>query len=459
MMSVKNRNMLTFYALILTQTFSLIGSRISGLAIGIWVFGDTGSATPLALVAFFTVLPMVLASTISGVMADRWDRRYVMVLADAGQAVGTLLLLISFVSGQFELWHLYTIAAIQAIFGVFQGPAFTASVTMLIPDEQRDRANAIQQLTGPMAGIISPTIAALIYAAAGVAGAILVDLFTFVVAMIVIFMIRIPRPTQTAEGKAMQGTVWKEALGGLRYLFQRRVLFFVMIYVSLINFIFSFSSILITPYVLLRLDHNEVALGGVLSVMNLGAVVGGIIIGVWGGTRPRMRFIIPGLIMSGVFMAAFGTAQTAVALGAIMFLSMLPLPIINSLFMSIMQIKTPPDIQGRVFAVLNQMSMLLMPAAYLIAGPLADRVFEPAVGGAGWSLFAPLVGSGPGAGMGLIMIICGSLVTITTVAVFLVPNLRKMESILPDYVPPEQITDPRTITEEMPGINPGLAGD
>ena len=456
-MPVKNRNMLTFYALILTQTFSLIGSRISGLAIGIWVFGDTGSATPLALVAFFTVLPMVLASSVSGVMADRWDRRYVMVLADAGQAVGTLLLLISFVSGQFELWHLYTIAAIQAIFGVFQGPAFNASVTMLIPDEQRDRANAIQQLTGPMAGIISPTIAALIYAAAGVAGAILVDLMTFVVAMIVVFMIRIPRPTQTDEGKAMQGSIWKEALGGLRYLFQRRVLFFIMLYASLINFIFSFSSILTTPYVLLRLDYNEVALGGVLSVMNLGAVVGGIIIGVWGGTRPRMRVIVPALIVSGVFMAAYGTAQTVTALAAILFMMMLPMPIINALFMSIIQVKTPPDIQGRVFAVLNQMSMLLMPLAYLLAGPLADQVFEPAVGGSGWATFAPLVGSGPGAGIGLIMMVCGLMLSITTTLVFMVPNLRNMERILPDYVPPEHITDRRTITEELPAVNPGIA--
>lgn len=457
-MAARNQNMLTFYALILTQTLSLIGSRISGLAIGIWVFGDTGSATPLALVAFFTVLPMVLASGISGVLADRWDRRYVMVLADAGQAVGTLLLLISFMSGHFALWHLYVIAAIQAIFGVFQGPAFTASVTMLIPDEKRDRANAIQQLTGPMAGIISPTIAALIYAAAGVAGAILVDLMTFVVAVIVIYMIRIPRPTQTDEGRAMQGSIWKEALGGLRYLVQRRVLFFIMLHVSLINFIFSFATILITPYVLLRLDHNEVALGGVLSIMNLGAVVGGIIIGVWGGTRPRMRAIGPALVASGVFLAGFGLAQSVMTLAAMLFFTMLPLPIINTLFMSIMQIKTPPDIQGRVFAVLNQMSMLLMPAAYLLAGPLADRVFEPAVAGSGWASFAPLLGSGAGAGMGLIMVISGALVAVTTALVFCVPNLRNMERILPDYVPAGQAADPRTTTEELPTISPGLIG-
>lgn len=142
-------NMRTFYTLILSQAFSMIGSRISGLAISMWVFGQTGDATPLTLVAFFQILPTVLASTLSGLLADRWNRRYVMALADAGQAVGTVLLLISFLSGNFQLWHLYAVSLFQSLFGVFQGPAFQASVTLLVPDDQRDRANAIQQISGP----------------------------------------------------------------------------------------------------------------------------------------------------------------------------------------------------------------------------------------------------------------------------------------------------------------------
>ena len=133
--------MRTFYTLILTQTFSLIGSSISSLAIGIWVFNRTGNATPLTLVSFFAVIPKVLASGLAGVLADRWDRRYVMALADAGQAMGTLLLLAGFATGTFQFWHLYLVTLLSAIFGVFQQPAFQASLTMLIPDAQRDRAN------------------------------------------------------------------------------------------------------------------------------------------------------------------------------------------------------------------------------------------------------------------------------------------------------------------------------
>src|SRR5690606_17570380 len=104
---MKTYNMRTFYTLILTQVFSLIGSRISGLAISIWVFNQTGDVTPLTLVSFFFIVPQVLAAGFSGALADRWDRRYVLILSDTGQALGTALLLIAFATGDFQLWHLY----------------------------------------------------------------------------------------------------------------------------------------------------------------------------------------------------------------------------------------------------------------------------------------------------------------------------------------------------------------
>jgi MFS family permease len=446
-------NSRTFYTLILTQTFSLIGSRISSLAMSIWIFNQTGNATPLALVSFFTILPTVVASSISGVLADRWDRRYVMVIADAGQAVGTLLLLISFASGSFELWHLYLVAFVNAVFGVFQGPAFQASITMLIPDSQRDRANAIQQLTGPMAGIIAPAIAGVIYAAVGVIGAIAIDLLTFVIAMFVVFTVHIPRPSVTAEGLAMRGTILSESLSGLRYLLARRPLFMLMMYISLLNFVASGIMTLATPYILAR-TGSEASLGLVLSVTNVGAIVGGIIIGAWGGTRPRMHTIMPAIILSSVFMTLVGVSQTTLALAAISFMFMLPLPMVNALFMSIMQAKVAPDVQGRVFATLGQISTLLMPIALLLVGPLADNVFEPAVGQAGWEAVAPFVGSTFGSGMGLIYVLGGTAMALISIVVFAIPSLRNMEAALPDYVAEPQAEN---VPDNVPTPEPAVA--
>lgn len=428
-----DRNARVFYTLVLTQTFSLIGSRISGLAIGMYIYNQTGNATPLTLVAFFATIPMVLASSLSGVLADRWDRRLVMVLADAGQAVGTLLLLLIFMSGTFELWHLYLITLIQSTFGVFQGPAFQASITMLIPDDQRDRANAIMQLVGPMSGIVAPAIAGFVYAALGVNGAIFLDLLTFLVAMGVIFSLHIPRPEQTEEGKAMAGSVWQESWSGLRYLLKHRVMMAIVVYVAFLNFLVSGAMTLSTPYILAR-TSSEATLGIIMSIMNSGAIIGGLILGVWGGTRPRMNTIMPGIIISSFMLIGLGSGQSPVALAAFGFLFMLPLPMVNGLFMSIMQIKIAPDIQGRVFAVIGQLTMILTPIAYLIVGPLADQVFEPAVNSASWGAVAPLVGDTVGSGMGMIILLGGALSVLISVAMFSIPAIRKMESSLPDYL-------------------------
>lgn len=428
----------TFYTLILTQALSLIGSHISSLALGIWVFNQTGNATPLALVSFFAVIPSVLASSISGALADRWDRRYMMALADAGQAAGTILLLLSFLTGSFQLWHLYTVTFVGAIFGVFQQPAFQASVTMLIPDEQRDRANAIQQLTGPVAGMIAPAIAGFTFALIGVVGSIIIDLATFLISVAVLLQVDIPRPAQTEEGEAMQGSIWQESLGGVRYLWSHRVLFILMLFTAVINFLVVGVMTLLTPYVLSR-TGSEVTLGVVLSLFNLGAIVGAIVIGIWGGTRPRIHTMMPALIAVGVFLTLFGTAQSPLTLAVAALLLMLPLPMIEAPFVSMMQAKVPPDLQGRVFAVTRQISMLLTPIAYLLVGPLADRVFEPAIVRRGWPVIAPVVGAGAGSGMGLMILLSGAVTATLTVVMYAHPAVRNLEANLPDYVPAHQL--------------------
>ena len=431
----KSNTLRTFYILIVTQTLSLIGSRMTGLAIGIKVFQDTEQATPLALAAFFGTLPRLVSASIAGVLADRWDRRYVMMIADAGQAVGTLLLLVTFATGTFELWHLYVVTLIQSVFGVFQEPAFQASVTMLVPDEHRDRANVVQQLTGPASSIVAPVLAGLLFVVIGAVGVMTIDLVTFLIAIAVVLVVHIPRPQQTAEGRALQqASLWQESLVGLHFLRGRRALLISVLHVSLVNFLIVGAMVLSTPYVL-SLTRSEAAVGTLQAAFSAGSLLGGIIMSIWGGTRPRVHTIMPGIAAVGLGLAAYGVARHPVLLGAVLFVMAFPLPMINASFMSIMQIKTPPDVQGRVFATLGQIAMFLMPLSTLLAGPLADRVFEPAVGGSAWGLVEPVLGTHSGAGIGLIMVISGSLIVLVTLAVYAIPLIRQMEAILPDYTP------------------------
>lgn len=201
----------TYYVLLATQTISQIGSQVSAYAVGISVFRSTGQATPLALVLFFQTAPFLLGGFF-GAVADRFDRRRVMLVANLGFTATSALLLASFASGAFQLWQLYALTLGAALFGALERPAFQASVAMLVPEGHRDRANAIGQMTGPAAGVVAPAIAGMLYALVGVVGAIGIDIATFLVAIAVLGTVRIPRPPETAEGRAMRGSAWRQAL-------------------------------------------------------------------------------------------------------------------------------------------------------------------------------------------------------------------------------------------------------
>lgn len=450
---MQNRHTLrTFYILVLTQTFSLVGSKMSGLAVGIKVFNDTNQATPLAFAAFFGALPALVSASLAGVLADRWDRRHVMILSDVGEAAGTVLLLLSLVTGVFEVWHLYVITLLKSIFAIFQKPAFQASVTMMVPDAHRDRANAIQQLIGPMSGIVAPVFAGLAFAAVGVIGVIVIDLATFGVAMLVVWAVHIPRPPVSAEGRAMRGSIWSEMLVGLRFLASRRVLLLMGVHVALMNFLIAGALVLNTPYIL-TITGSEALLGTLLGFMSGGAITGAVIMSMWGGTRPRIHTIMPGIILTGVCMMFYGVSRQPVTMALALFGLMLPLPMINASLISIMQVKTPPDLQGRLFGTLDQAAKILNPLAFALAGPLADKVYEPAVGRSVWDPIAPLLGTEPGAGMGLMLLMNGLAIVVASAVAYGLPSLRRIETTLPDY---DSATETPVI---LPDVVPSLESE
>jgi DHA3 family macrolide efflux protein-like MFS transporter len=425
--------MRTFYTIVITQALSMIGSRVTGLALGIYLYNQTGDATPLSIVAFFTLLPMALMTSISGIFADRFDRRRLMALADFGQAIGTVLLILSFASGAFQIWHLYVIVMIQSIFSVFQGPAFMASMTMLVPEDQRPRANTIYQMAGPLSGIFAPAIAGVVYAIAGVVGALVLDLVTFIVAVAVILNVHIPHPPKTAETEALGGNWRRELLAGWRYLLSKEGAIFLVALIMLINFLFSGISVLLTPYLLER-TGSEATFGVVLSIFNLGGLAGGILFSIWGGTKKRIYTAMPAVFFMSIMLMMVGTTQNVALMTFFLFFMMFPQLGANASLMALMQSKIAPDIQGRVFALIEQFAMLLQPIAVLLAGPLADNVFEPMASSPDWAL-AGIFGSGAGSGIALIFFIAGVVALLVAVAFFAIPSVREMDTRLPDYAP------------------------
>lgn len=181
----------------------------------------------------------------------------------------------------------------------------------------------------------------------------------------------------------------------------------------------------------------EAAYGFILGIFNVDAIAGAIVISSWGGTRPRIYTVIGGVVAMGIATIIFGMVQSTVLLAITSFMILFPNMFANVPMQSMMQAKVAPDVQGRVFATIGQMAMLMTPLAYLIAGPLADNIVSPMVNTPQWELVAPLVGSGDGAGIGLIFIGAGIVAILIGVTMLLVPSIRNLDADLPDYTPEE----------------------
>jgi hypothetical protein len=305
---------------------------------------------------------------------------------------------------------------------------------MLVPDNHRDRANAIGQMTGPAAGIVAPALAGILFAVVGVVGSIAIAIASFISALSVLIVVRIPRPAETAEGLAMRTSIWAQAFDGFRYLAARRTLLGVCAYASVVIFLANVAFVILTPYVLARTGSAQV-FGVVLAVMNVGGIAGALAMSAGARIGSRMDAVMLASIVAGLCICLAGAARDALAIGASLFAMSFSIAFANAPFFSILQAKIAPDLQGRVFAAYFQVATFMTPLAAVIAGPLADRVFEPARRQPVWRSISWLVGAGPGAGMGLMFVVAGALLLVASLAVYAIPAVRRLEDDLPDHAP------------------------
>jgi MFS family permease len=200
----------------------------------------------------------------------------------------------------------------------------------------------------------------------------------------------------------------------------------------MVNFIANAAFVLLTPYVLARTGSAQL-FGVVLGVMNIGGIAGALVISAGGRIGSRMNTVMLGTVAAALFLGLAGVGRDALSIGASLSLMLFALAFTDAPFWSILQAKVAPDLQGRVFAAYMQVIMLMAPLDYLIAGPLADWVFEPARREPVWRSVGWLVGVGPGAGMGLMFVLSGVAIVALSLAVYAIPAVRRLEADLPDH--------------------------
>ena len=455
-MSNKPTGLGAFAVVAVGQVISILGSSMTMFALSIWVFDQTESATAFSLLAFAGFAPVVIFSPIAGALVDRWNRKLVMMLSDLAAGLSTVAIFILFTTGNLEVWHLYIASFINGAFQSLQWPAYSAAVTTMVPKEQYGRANGMVALAGPVSNIVAPILAAFLIGVwdfnVGTRNILLIDIATFSAAIGALLFVHIPQPKATAEGKASRGGLLKESLFGFKYIFSRPSLLGLQLMLLYANLVGSIAMTLLAPMVLISSENGENTLAAVMFAGAVGGVIGGLLLSAWGGPKRRVHGVLIGITLSMLFSAVlmgfgftlgslvkitlFGVTGVGFVWALANFSGPLFITILNGSNQAIWQSKVPPDVQGRVFSARFLIATITTPIGMLIAGPLADNVFEPAMTDVTTtlgSIFGRLVGNQPGAGIALIFLFAGILGVIGGLSGYLFPAIRNAEDILPDH--------------------------
>ncbi len=431
------KDLRAFLTIWVGQFISLLGSGLTSFAIGVWIFQQTGQATPFALTVLLGNLPPLLLLPLAGSLADRWNRKALMLLADTGNALTTLALFILLLLGDLQAWHIYLLVALGSTFSAFQEPAYTASVSLIVPKKDLTRANGIAQTAQAIQSIITPLIAGGLFVAIGMRGIILIDFITYFFALAALLMVRIPQPKLAEHERQQKGQLWQDIAFGWNYLRARAGLLALVWYFAMVNFILNFAVVLTGPLVLST--HPPSAFGFIQTMYGTGLLLGGLIVSTWGGPKTKRVPVLIGCITLsalGVLIVGLGKHLAFPAVG--FFMLLLFVPIGSSMSQAVFQTKVAPEAQGRVFAMRALISRSMMPIAFLISGILADQVFEPLMreGGAlAGTFLGAVLGVGAGRGIGLMFVMAGLVGILVSASVYLNPRIRHLETEIPDALP------------------------
>jgi MFS family permease len=379
-------------------------------------------------------------SPIAGALVDRWNRKVTMGVSDVASGLGTVIMLVLYVTGHLQIWHLCVVGALSGTFQAFQWPSYQAAISTMMPKEKYGRAAGMMSLAQSGSGIIAPIVAGAVVVTWGLTPIFLFDIASFCIAIALLLAVDVPAPLRSRLGEEARGSLWKETVFGWRYIVARRPLFLLQLSFFASNLIASVSMTVWTPMILARTSDSATTLGIVNTVSAIGGVIGGALMATWGGPRRKVYGVLWGMVSVsalGIMLMGFGRTLPIWIISG--FLGSLIIPFLNGCNDAIWQAKVPHDVQGKVFGTRLMIAQVSVPLAMLTAGPLADLVFEPQMmpGGALTRVFGSLVGVGRGAGMALMFVLFGGMALLVGVVSFMVRDIRDVEVLIPDYAPLE----------------------
>ena len=429
-----------FWRFWLGQALSLLGSEITTFALGFWLFQQTGQATPLFLTALAHYLPRISLGVLAGVIADRSDRKRLMLASDLGQAFITALMLAFLLAGRLEPVLVYVLIAFKSVVGVFQETAEPMIVTALVPQHLMGRANGIVQAQFGSAGLLGPVLGGLLVLTSGLPGVLAVDLFSFVFAAFMTLTLKLKPSSEpdssepdssapdSSETKPKKRGLIADAKEGFGWLRNQPGLIGLMVTYAMFNFMLKFGSRLLTPLILSRTNQDAGALGLVAAAFGVGNLLGGALQGTFGYVKGMVPTVLVGMALSGLFeQVVMGLGRVPWVWAVANFCAGFVVPATEAANFELYQTKTPARLLGRVLAAKSLVARSLLPLALVSGGIFADRFFEPAMNGSLGVQLQPLLGEGPGRGYALMMLMFGVLTVLVSLSGFLRPALVNLE--------------------------------
>jgi len=359
------------------QIVSLVGSALVQFALVWYVTKETGSAAVLATATTAAIVPNILLGPFVGALVDRWNRKQVMIIADLVVALATVVLAVLFATSAIQIWHIIAILLTRSAAGVFQGPARTAATTLMVPKEHLSRLGGINQAVDGMINVFSPALGALLLAVLPMQGVLAVDIVTAAIAIsMLIFFVKVPQPkTKPKTDKVTPRSLLADVREGIRYIVTWPGLFLLILMASLLNMFLAPGGNLLPLHVTTFFGKGAQELAWMQVAMGVGGIVGGLLLGVWGGFKRRVWTVLMGILGIGAGMLTFGLIPANRFTWSLLSLGMVGLmaSFANGSLGPLLQTKVPPEVQGRVFMLLSSLTLAMMPIGLFLSAPIADN--------------------------------------------------------------------------------------
>ncbi len=416
----------SFYLLWLSDFIASIGHGISSFALSVYVFHLTNLATSVSMVMLAAFLPSLLLTPFAGVLADRYDRRLLLILGDGISGLSIFIMFLLYRLANLTLWHIYVCVAFSSIFTSLIQPAMRATVTDLVPPENFTKAASLFQLSQGGKFLISPFISGLLMKYYNLSIPLLIDVLTIVFTILAVCIIRkqIGKPETK---KIVTKKLKEDFMEGWTFVKDNQGILVLMLLVTGITFYLGFLQTLFTPMMLSIAD--EKTLGMVQSIAATGILISSVLLNMFHRVRNHLKMLSLALTLTGTLIILLGLTTNIMTILIIVFLFFCSLPPANASIEVLMRSAIPNETQGRVWGILSTISQTGYLLAYAVAGPLADLVnpLFVANGKLSETILGSIIGVGPGRGIGLLFVISGIFILIISNLIHRIHSIRVIQ--------------------------------